>query len=221
MSVQPFSSIDSLVVPIDRRNVDTDAILPKQFLKMIERTGFGPYLFDDWRYNDTGYPGQDCTQRPLKLEFSLNQPRYEGAQIMLARANFGCGSSREHAPWALHGWGIRVLIAPSFAEIFTGNCFKNGLLPISLSEELTDKLFTSVNATPGYRLRLDLETQEIVLPDGEVIKFGIDPFRKDCLLHGLDEIDLTLKHAHRIRVFEQNRQVLEPWAFEVSGCRQL
>ncbi|CAB3782786.1 3-isopropylmalate dehydratase small subunit [Pararobbsia alpina] len=212
--MQPFLPVDSLVLPLDRANVDTDAILPKQFMKSIERTGFGPFLFDEWRYLDRGEFGQDCSMRPLNPDFPLNQPRYNGAQILLARENFGCGSSREHAPWALRDWGIRVLIASSFAEIFHGNCFKNGLLPIRLDAELVDALFTAVQTTPGYRLRIDLEAQYITRPDGSATAFEIDPFRKDCLLRGLDEVGLTLQDAAAIRAFEQERRCIEPWLFE-------
>lgn len=185
--MQAFDSIDGLVVPLDRANIDTDAILPKQYLKMIGKTGFGPYLFDEWRYQDRGEPEQDCSTRPRVPDFPLNQARYEGAQILLARENFGCGSSREHAPWALRDWGIRALIAPSFAEIFHGNCFKNGLLPIVLDTDVVDRLFGAVARTPGYRLQVDLAGQSVTTPDGNVYRFDIDPFRKDCLLRGLDE----------------------------------
>ncbi|MNC15209.1 3-isopropylmalate dehydratase small subunit 1 [compost metagenome] len=215
--MEAFTNLDALVVPIDRANVDTDAILPKQFLKMIERYGFGPFLFDEWRYLDRGVPYQDCSQRPLNLGFSLNQPRFAGAQIMLARSNFGCGSSREHAPWALHDWGIRALIAPGFAEIFHGNCFKNGLLPIVLNEEVIDSLFAAVESNPGYSLRIDLEQQLLIEQDGREHHFDIDPFRKDCLLRGLDEIGLTLQSAELIRQFEQSRRRQEPWLFEREG----
>ncbi|ANC79895.1 3-isopropylmalate dehydratase small subunit [Pseudomonas putida] len=211
--MQAFTRLESRVVPLDRSNVDTDAILPKQFLMIIERTGFGPHLFDEWRYLDRGEPYQDCSRRPLNLEFPLNQPRYAGAEIMLTRANFGCGSSREHAPWALHDWGIRALVAPSFAEIFYGNCFKNGLLPIVLDEATIDRLFNAVEAAPGYSLRIDLPRQEVVEPDGRVNRFEIDPFRKECLLKGLDEIGLTLLKADAIRSFEQARRQQEPWIF--------
>jgi 3-isopropylmalate/(R)-2-methylmalate dehydratase small subunit len=212
--MQPFLPIEALVLPLDRANVDTDAILPKQFMKSIERTGFGPFLFDEWRYLDRGELGQDCSKRPRNPDFPLNQPRYEDAQILLARENFGCGSSREHAPWALRDWGIRVLIAPSFAEIFNGNCFKNGLLPIRLDTVLVDALFAAVQATPGYRLKIDLEAQLITRTDGPPIAFEIDPFRKDCLLRGLDEVGLTLQDAAAIRAFEQARRDNEPWLFE-------
>lgn len=217
--MQAFTQLDSTVVPLDRSNIDTDAILPKQFLMIIERTGFGPHLFDEWRYLDRGEPYQDCSQRPLNLEFPLNQPRYTEANILLTRANFGCGSSREHAPWALSDWGIRAIIAPSFAEIFYGNCFKNGLLPIVLDEPTIDRLFSEVDTTPGYRLRIDLEQQTVTEPNGQVNRFEIDTFRKECLLKGLDEIGLTLLKRDAIREFEQKRQAQEPWMF--MGDRQL
>lgn len=217
--MQAFAQLESTVVPLDRSNVDTDAILPKQFLMIIERTGFGPHLFDEWRYRDCGEPYQDCSQRPLNLEFPLNQPRYAESNILLTRANFGCGSSREHAPWALFDWGIRALIAPSFAEIFYGNCFKNGLLPIVLDEATIDHLFSEVQATPGYGLHIDLERQEVIEPDGRINHFEIDAFRKECLLKGLDETGLTLLKSDVIRSFEQSRRLQEPWMFE--GSRQI
>lgn len=217
--MQAFTQLESTVVPLDRSNIDTDAILPKQFLMIIERTGFGPHLFDEWRYLDRGEPYQDCSQRPLNLEFPLNQPRYAEANILLTRTNFGCGSSREHAPWALSDWGIHVIIAPSFAEIFYGNCFKNGLLPIVLDEPTIDRLFGEVDATPGYQLRIDLEQQTVVEPNGQVNRFEIDAFRKECLLKGLDEIGLTLLKSDAIHQFEQKRQAQEPWMF--MGSRQL
>ncbi|MCY1286283.1 3-isopropylmalate dehydratase small subunit 1 [compost metagenome] len=212
--MQSFAQLESKVVPLDRANVDTDALLPKQFLMIIERSGFGSHLFDEWRYLDHGQPYQDCSQRPLNLEFPLNQPRYEGARILLTRANFGCGSSREHAPWALHEWGIRALIAPSFAEIFHDNCFKNGLLPIVLDEAIIDRLFSAVETTPGYALHIDLERQQILEPDGGIIPFEIEPFRRHCLLNGLDEIGLTLLKTEAIRRFEKERCCLEPWLFK-------
>lgn len=211
--MKKFETKEGLVVPINRANIDTDAILPKQFLKMIEKTGFGPFLFDDWRYLDRGEAYQDCSQRPLNLEFPLNQPRFEGAKILLVRENFGCGSSREHAPWALVDWGITVIIAPSFAEIFYGNCFKNSLLPIVLSSEDVEALFELVELNPGYRLGVDLEAQEVKLPSGEVKKFDVDPFRKNCLLQGLDDVGITLKSRDQIQAFEQERRSLEPWIF--------
>jgi 3-isopropylmalate/(R)-2-methylmalate dehydratase small subunit len=209
-----FTVLDGLVVPIDRANVDTDAIIPKQFIKSIRRTGFGPNLFDEWRYLDRGEPGQDCSGRPLNPRFALNQPRYRGAQILLARENFGCGSSREHAPWALHDYGIRALIAPSFADIFCGNCFKNGMLPIVLGEAMVDRLFKAVAEQTGYRLRIDLAAQTVTTPSGECIAFTVDPFRKTCLLNGLDDIALTLERAHAIRAYEARRRQQEPWLFE-------
>jgi 3-isopropylmalate/(R)-2-methylmalate dehydratase small subunit len=209
-----FTMLDGLVVPIDRANVDTDAIIPKQFMKSIRRTGFGPNLFDEWRYLDHGEPGQDCSGRPLNPSFALNQPRYRGAQILLARENFGCGSSREHAPWALHDYGIRALIAPSFADIFFGNCFKNGMLPIVLQAATVDRLFEEVTKQTGYRLRIDLAAQTVTTPSGERIAFTVDAFRKKCLLNGLDDIALTLERAHAIRAYEVQRRQQEPWLFE-------
>ncbi|MFB4390405.1 MULTISPECIES: 3-isopropylmalate dehydratase small subunit [unclassified Pseudomonas] len=211
--MKAFETQTGLVVPIDRSNIDTDAILPKQFLKMIERTGFGPYLFDDWRYLDRGEPGQDCSMRPLNHDFTLNQARYQGASILLARENFGCGSSREHAPWALSDWGVRVIIAPSFAEIFYGNCFKNGLLPITLKNDDVNKLFEAVEAKPGYSLCIDLQNQCVVLPDGNAMSFDIDPFRKNCLMLGLDDVGVTLGSRDKIKAFEDERKKLEPWIF--------
>ncbi|NWB99614.1 3-isopropylmalate dehydratase small subunit [Pseudomonas gingeri] len=212
--MQAFTQIETKVAPLNRANVDTDAILPKQFLMIIERTGFGPHLFDEWRYLDHGIPYKDCSSRPLNLEFPLNQPRYTGAGILLTRGNFGCGSSREHAPWALHDWGIRALIAPSFAEIFHSNCFKNGLLPIVLDESTIERLFTEVESQSSYSLRIDLESQKITEPDGATIPFDTDPFRRECLLNGLNEVGLTLRQAQTIRCFEQSRRGLEPWLFE-------
>ena len=209
-----FTTLDGLVVPIDRANVDTDAIIPKQFMKSIRRTGFGPNLFDEWRYLDRGEPGQDCSKRPLNSRFALNQPRYQGAQILLARENFGCGSSREHAPWALHDHGIRALIAPSFADIFFGNCFKNGMLPIVLEAARVDRLFDAVGKQPGYRLRIDLAAQTMTTSEGERIVFAVDAFRKTCLLNGLDDIALTLERAGAIRAYEVQRRQQEPWLFE-------
>ncbi|MEW4947939.1 3-isopropylmalate dehydratase small subunit [Pseudomonas asiatica] len=202
------------ILQLDRANVDTDAILPKQFLMIIERSGFGQHLFDEWRYLDHGEPYQDCSKRPLNLSFPLNQPRYEGAGIMLARGNFGCGSSREHAPWALHEWGIRAIIAPSFAEIFYSNCFKNGILPIVLDEVAVENLFVAVEQLPGYQISIDLEKQEIVDGHGNRVPFDVDPFRKHCLLNGLDEVGMTLLKAGAIREFEKTRIVLEPWLYE-------
>jgi 3-isopropylmalate/(R)-2-methylmalate dehydratase small subunit len=209
----PFTKLDGLVVPVDRANVDTDAIIPKQFLKAIKRTGFGSFLFDEWRYQDHGEPGMDCTGRPLRPEFSLNQPRYRGATILLARENFGCGSSREHAVWALDEYGIRCMIAPSFADIFFSNSFKSGLLPIRLDAGIVDRLFREVEATPGYRLVVDLAAQTVTAPSGEAFGFEVDPFRKECLLNGWDDIGLTLRHADEIRTFEARRRQDAPWLF--------
>ena len=209
----PFTRLDGLVVPVDRANVDTDAIIPKQFLKAIKRTGFGNFLFDEWRYQDHGEPGMNCAGRPLKEEFSLNQPRYRGATILLARENFGCGSSREHAVWALDEYGIRCMIAPSFADIFFSNSFKSGLLPICLGSEVVDRLFREVEATPGYRLVVDLSAQTVTTPSGAAFGFEVDPFRKECLLNGWDDIGLTLRHADEIRAFEARRQQDAPWLF--------
>lgn len=211
--MQAFTLHTGLVVPLDRANIDTDAIIPKQFLKSIKRTGFGPNLFDEWRYMDMGQPGVDNSKRPLNPKFVLNEPRYQGASILLARKNFGCGSSREHAPWALQDYGFRCVIAPSFADIFFNNSFKNGFLPIALSEQQVDKLFNEVGGLPGYKLTIDLEKQIVITPAGEAMKFDIDPFRKHCLLNGLDEIGLTLKHADKIRAYEEKRKTTEPWIY--------
>ncbi|ODS96174.1 MAG: 3-isopropylmalate dehydratase small subunit [Lautropia sp. SCN 69-89] len=201
-----------LVAPLDRANVDTDAIIPKQFLKSIKRSGFGPNLFDEWRYLDRGEPGMDNSRRPLNSDFALNQSRYQGASILLTRKNFGCGSSREHAPWALEDYGFRAIIAPSFADIFFNNCFKNGLLPIRLSESDVDWLFDQVNAFSGFELVVDLPAQQVRTVDGaRSFAFDIDPFRKECLLGGLDEIGLTLRHADAIREYESRRLVQQPW----------
>jgi len=208
-----FTLLDGLVAPLDRANVDTDAIIPKQFLKSIKRSGFGPNLFDAWRYLDKGEPGMDNAKRPLNPDFVLNEPRYRDASILLARKNFGCGSSREHAPWALADYGFRALIAPSYADIFFNNCFKNGLLPIVLSESKVDRLFDEVAAFPGYTLTIDLPRQRVVKPDGEEWEFEIDSFRKDCLVNGWDEIALTLRHAEEIRTFEAERRMKQPWLF--------
>jgi len=213
--LRAFRRVTSRVAPLDRANVDTDAIIPKQFLKSIRRTGFGPYLFDEWRYLDRGEPEMDCSNRPLNPEFVLNQPCYANAQILLARENFGCGSSREHAPWALADYGFRVIIAPSFADIFYNNCFKNGLLPIALDAEKVDDLFNE--AKPGYMLAVDLETQTIITPYGEKISFEIDPSRKHRLLNGLDDIGLTLQHADAIRAYEARRTEEAPWLFAVPA----
>lgn len=211
--MKPFTYLDGLVCPLDRANVDTDAIIPKQFLKSIKRSGFGPYLFDEWRYADVGEPGMDCTNRPRKADFVLNQSRYQGAQILLARDNFGCGSSREHAPWAIEDYGFRAIIAPSFADIFFSNCYKNGVLPIVASSDIVDQLFRECSATEGYRLRIDLETQTVRNPVGEWFTFDITPHRKHCLLNGLDEIGLTLQHADEIKAFEAKHKAAQPWLF--------
>ena len=209
--MQKFTLLDGLVAPLDRANVDTDAIIPKQFLKSIKRSGFGPNLFDEWRYLDPGKRGRDTTRRPLNPDFVLNQPRYQGAQILLAREKFGCGSSREHAPWALGDYGFRAIIAPSFADIFFNNCFKNGLLPIRLDADKVDALFKAVEATPGYRLKVDLEQQSITAPDGTVYRFEVEVFRKHCLLNGLDDIGLTLQHVDEIKVYEAKHRAAQPW----------
>ncbi len=211
--MQAFTQLTGIVCPIDRANVDTDAIIPKQFLKSIARSGFGPNLFDEWRYLDHGEPGMDCSQRPRNPDFALNQPRYQGAQILLARENFGCGSSREHAPWAIEGYGVRVIIAPSFADIFFSNCYKNGLLPIVLPGETVDRLFRECAASEGYALAIDLAQQTVTTPSGEVLPFDITPHRKHCLLNGLDEIGLTLVHADEIRAFEAKHAQAQPWLF--------
>ncbi|SCZ67961.1 3-isopropylmalate dehydratase small subunit [Thiohalomonas denitrificans] len=211
--MEKFEKLTGLVAPLDRANVDTDAIIPKQFLKSIKRTGFGPNLFDEWRYLDHGEPGMDNSQRPLNPEFVLNRPRYQGASILLARQNFGCGSSREHAPWALLDYGFRVIIAPSFADIFFNNCFKNGILPIVLPEATVDKLFRETEAKEGYRLTVDLAAQRITTPSGEVFEFEVDASRKHCLLEGLDDIGLTLQHVDEIRAYEQHRRQEAPWLF--------
>ena len=211
--MKAFTKITSIVAPLDRSNVDTDAIIPKQFLKSIKRSGFGPNAFDEWRYLDPGEPGMDNSKRPLNPDFSLNQPRYQGAQILLTRKNFGCGSSREHAPWALDDYGFRAVIAPSFADIFFNNCYKNGLLPIVLTEEQVDQLFKEVEANEGYQLSIDLAEQTLTTPSGETFKFDITEHRKHCLLNGLDEIGLTLQHADEIRDFEEKRRQSQPWLF--------
>ncbi len=212
--MQPFTLLTGLVAPLDRANVDTDAIIPKQFLKSIHRTGFGPNLFDEWRYLDHGEPGQDCNKRPLNPDFFLHQPRYQGTTILLARRNFGCGSSREHAPWALLDYGFRALIAPSFADIFYSNCFKNGILPIVLDETTVDMLFQEVEANPGYQLTIDLAAQTVMTSEGKICGFHIESFRKHCLLNGLDDIGLTLQHAQEIRSYEQRRRQEAPWVME-------
>ena len=211
--MEKFQTLDGLVVPLDRPNVDTDAIIPKQYLKSIKRSGFGPNLFDDWRYLEPGEPGQDHSKRRLNPDFVLNQARYQGAQILLGRENFGCGSSREHAVWALEDAGFRVVIAPSFADIFFSNCFKNGVLPIVLDAGALDSLFREVTANAGYRLRVDLDQQTVTKPNGEVLRFEVDEFRKYCLLNGLDDIGLTLQHADDIRAYEARRKQQAPWLF--------
>ena len=213
--MKSFTVLEGIVVPMDRANVDTDLIIPKQFLKSIKRSGFGPNLFDVLRYLDEGQPGQDCSTRPLNPDFPLNQERYKGASILLARENFGCGSSREHAPWALEDYGFSCVIAPSYADIFYNNCFKNGVLPIVLSEEIVEGLFAAMYASAGYRLRVDLERQLVVTPDGGEIPFEVDEFRRHCLLNGLDEIDLTLQSEDAIRRFEQGWRQSSPWLFDV------
>jgi 3-isopropylmalate/(R)-2-methylmalate dehydratase small subunit len=209
--MEKFNLHKGLVAPMDRENVDTDAIIPKQFLKSIKRSGFGPNLFDEWRYLDAGEPGQDPASRRPNPDFVLNQARYQGASILLARANFGCGSSREHAPWALEQYGFRALIAPSFADIFFNNCFKNGLLPIQLSESQVAQLFDEVLAFPGYQLSIDLERQVVIKPDGAELPFEVQPFRKFCLLGGFDDIGLTLRHADKIKAYEAERMASKPW----------
>lgn len=211
--MKPFTVLEALVAPLDRANVDTDAIIPKQFLKSIKRSGFGPNLFDEWRYLDVGQPGQDSTNRPKNPDFVLNQPRYQGAQILLARDNFGCGSSREHAPWALEDYGFRAIIGPSFADIFYNNCFKNGLLPITLAAAEVDELFQQCEAAEGYQLKVDLAAQTVTRPDGRSIPFDVDPFRKECLFNGWDDIGLTLRHADKIRAFEEQRRLQHPYYF--------
>ena len=210
----PFTTMTGLVAPLDRSNVDTDAIIPKQFLKSIKRSGFGPNLFDEWRYLDHGEPGMDNTNRPLNPDFVLNQERYQGAQILLARENFGCGSSREHAPWALEDYGFRCIIAPSFADIFFNNCFKNAILPVVLNEKIVDDLFIRVKETPGFELKVDLPEQIIVFPNGEKVTFDVESFRKYCLINGLDDIGLTLEKAEAIKKYEQHRRSEVPWLFE-------
>ena len=209
--MQAFTKLDGLVAPLDRNNVDTDAIIPKQFLKSIKRSGFGPNAFDEWRYMDHGEPGMDNSKRPLNPNFVLNQQRYQGASVLLTRSNFGCGSSREHAPWALLDYGFRVVIAESFADIFFNNCFKNGLLPIVLPEATIDMLFNEIAAFPGYELTIDLDRQVIVRPQGEEIPFDVIAFRKFCLLNGFDDIGLTLRHADKIRAYEAERLATKPW----------
>ncbi|MBY4675154.1 3-isopropylmalate dehydratase small subunit [Marinobacterium arenosum] len=212
--MKKFNQHTGIAAPLDRANVDTDMIIPKQFLKSIKRSGFGKNLFDELRYLDEGQPDQDCSGRPLNPDFVLNQPRYQGTSVLLARENFGCGSSREHAPWALDDFGIRSVIAPSFAEIFYNNCFKNGLLPIVLDEAQVDQLFEEVAASEGYQLTIDLERQLVVTPTDTEMAFDIDGFRKHCLLNGLDDIGLTLQHADDIKAYEQRRRAEAPWLFD-------
>jgi len=209
--MKAFTRITALVAPLDRANVDTDAIIPKQFLKSIRRAGFGPYLFDEWRYLDRGEPDMDCTERPINTDFVLNKPQYKGAEILLTRENFGCGSSREHAPWALEDFGFRVIIAPSFADIFYNNCFKNGLLPILLATEIVDSLFSELS--DGYTLTVDLEIQKIITAQGREIDFDVDENRKYRLLNGLDDIGLSLQYADKIKAYEAERAKRAPWLF--------
>ena len=211
--MKAFTVLDGIVAPMDRANVDTDMIIPKQFLKSIKRSGFGPNLFDELRYLDEGQPGQDCSARPLNPDFPLNFPRYKNASILVARENFGCGSSREHAPWALEDYGFRCVIAPSFADIFFNNCFKNGVLPIVLPSAKVAELFTAMYAEEGYTLKVDLSAQSVITPTGETIGFEVDSFRKHCLLNGLDDIGLTLQDADDIRAFEAKWQTKSPWLF--------
>ncbi len=209
--MKPFVTLTGILAPLDRANVDTDAIIPKQFLKSIKKTGFGPHLFDEWRYLDHGEPGMDLTQRVKNPDFVLNQDRYEKATILIARENFGCGSSREHAPWAIEDYGFRVILATSFADIFFSNCFKNGLLPIVLSGETIDRLFESTYANKGYALTIDLENQSITLPSNEKISFQVDTFRKHCLMNGLDDIGLTMQHSETIKAFEKTYYQKNSW----------
>jgi 3-isopropylmalate/(R)-2-methylmalate dehydratase small subunit len=211
--MQAFNTLNGLVVPLDRANVDTDAIIPKQFLKSIKRSGFGPNAFDEWRYLDHGEPGMDNSKRQVNPDFVLNKSRYQGASVLLARENFGCGSSREHAPWALEDYGFRVIIAPSFADIFFNNCFKNGMLPIVLDAASVDRLFKECEAKEGYQLKIALEEQTITTPSGQVFKFDVDAFRKHCLLNGLDDIGLTMQHQDKIKAFEAQHQKAQPWLF--------
>ncbi|AQQ68219.1 3-isopropylmalate dehydratase small subunit [Microbulbifer agarilyticus] len=212
--MRAFTKHKGVAAPMDRANVDTDLIIPKQFLKSIKRSGFGPNLFDELRYLDEGQPGQDHSKRPINPDFPLNHPRYQGASVLLARKNFGCGSSREHAPWALDGHGFRAIIAPSFADIFFNNCFKNGLLPIVLEEEIVDQLFAEMYEEEGYELVVDLEAQVVIKPSGETLAFEVDTFRKHCLLNGLDDIGLTLEDADDIREYEAKRREQAPWLFD-------
>ena len=211
--MQKFERKEGLVAPLDRANVDTDAVIPKQFLKSIKRTGFGPNLFDEWRYVDHGEPDMDHSKRPLRPDFVLNQKRYQGATVLLARENFGCGSSREHAPWALLQYGFQAVIAPSFADIFYNNSLKNGLVLIKLDTKVVDRLFRETAATEGYRLAVDLEQQTVTTPGGESFHFDIDPFRKHCILNGLDDVGLTLEHTDKIKAFEAKHRAEQPWLF--------
>ena len=211
--MRAFTQHRGLVAPMDRSNVDTDMIIPKQFLKSIKRTGFGPNLFDELRYLDEGKPDQDCSQRPINPDFVLNQERYKNASVLLARANFGCGSSREHAPWALEDYGFRVIIAPSFADIFYNNCFKNGLLPIVLNEDSVDQLFREAEGQEGYELEVDLEAKTVTTPSGQAFGFEVDDFRRHCLLNGLDDIGVTLEGADDIKAYEAKRRQTAPWLF--------
>ena len=216
--MKPYTTEQGIVAPLDRSNVDTDLIIPKQFLKSIKRTGFGDNLFDELRYLDEGFLGQDITKRPKNPDFVLNQARYAGASILLARKNFGCGSSREHAPWALEEYGFRTVIAPSFADIFYNNCFKNGMLPVVLSESDVDDLFNECFANVGYQLTVDLENQKVISPSGKEYSFEVDAFRKHCLLNGLDDIGLTLQHADDIKAFEEKAKADRPWVFKELGA---
>ena len=211
--MKPFQVHTGIVAPMDRANVDTDMIIPKQFLKSISRAGFGPNLFDELRYLDVGEPGMDNSKRPLNMNFALNMPRYAGASILLARENFGCGSSREHAPWALEDFGFRAIIAPSFADIFFNNCFKNGMLPIVLPHETVDQLFREMAVTEGYQLVVDLPLQQVITPTGQRFDFSVDAFRKHCLLNGLDDIGLTLQDADAIHAYEKQYRQASPWLF--------
>ena len=211
--MKKFERFEGVVAPLDRANVDTDLIIPKQFLKSIKRTGFGVNLFDELRYLDEGQPGQDCSNRPLNPDFVLNQPRYANAEILLTRRNFGCGSSREHAPWALEDFGFKVVVAPSFADIFYNNAFKNGLLLVRLEEDEIERLFQETEEREGYALDVDLENQRIITPRGEILEFEVDEFRKHCLLEGLDDIGITLQDDAAIRQFEQQHREQRPWLF--------
>ena len=212
--MQPFKQLNGLVAPLDRANVDTDAIIPKQFLKSIKRAGFGPNAFDEWRYLDHGEPGMDNTKRKINPDFVLNQTRYQGASILLTRENFGCGSSREHAPWALEDYGFKVVIAPSYADIFYNNCFKNGMLPIVLEATIIDRLFAQVNSIQGYKLNVDLVAQTISATDGDTYAFEVDAFHKHCLINGLDDIGLTMQQQDKIKLFEEKHQLAQPWLFQ-------